>query len=197
MQNSFARTWDDSLVVKNYGRNTDGITFRNMILWTDLAQSMEIGYETNKGKQEDAKISNVLFQDITVVNAFHKPVMSIHNADDALIEHIVWENIVVENADLGSGDAKDNRQLIDLTIAGSGWSSTKTRGRIRDVLLKNITVLRGLETQQIRLMGFDETHGIDGVTIQNLTIYTKPILSLDDVETTIQFAEHVVVRWEP
>ena len=197
VQNSFARTWDDSLVVKNYGRNTDGITFRNMILWTDLAQSMEIGYETNKGKQEDAKISNVLFQDITVVNAFHKPVMSIHNADDALIEHIVWENIVVENADLGNGDAKDNRQLIDLTIAGSGWSSTKTRGRIRDVLLKNITVLRGLETQQIRLMGFDETHGIDGVTIQNLTIYTKPILSLDDVETTIQFAEHVVVRWEP
>lgn len=196
VQNSLARTWDDSLVVKNYGRNTDGITFRNMVLWTDLAQSMEIGYETNKGQAENAKISNVRFEDITVVNAFHKPVMSIHNADDALVEHIVWQNIVVENADLGNGDAKDNKQLIDLTIAGSGWSTTKTRGRIQDVLFKDITVLRGLQTQEIRLMGFDETHNIDGVTIENLTIYGEPVLSLDDVQATLLFANDVAVRWE-
>jgi hypothetical protein len=143
---------------KNYGETRIESRFATLILWTDLAQSMEVGYETNKGEQENAKISNVLFQDITVVNAFHKPVISIHNADDALVEHIIWENIVVENADLGNGDAKDNKQLIDLTIAGSGWSTTKTRGRIQDVLLKNITVLGGLETQEIRLMGFDETH---------------------------------------
>ncbi|NLI55254.1 MAG: hypothetical protein GX417_13225 [Clostridiales bacterium] len=196
VQNSFARTWDDSLVVKNYGQNTEGITFRHMILWTDLAQSMEVGYETNKGQQENSKISDVLFQDITVVNAFHKPVMSIHNADDALVEHIVWETIVVENADLGNGDAKDNKQLIDLTIAGSGWSSTKTRGRIQDVQFKDITVLQGLEHQEIRLMGFDETHAIDGVTLQNLTVYGTPVTSLEDLQATIQFARNVEVRWE-
>lgn len=195
VQNGFARTWDDSLVVKNYGTNTDGIVFRNMLLWTDLAQSMEVGYETNKGELPDSKISNVLFQDITVVNAFHKPVMSIHNADDALVEHIIWENVTVENADLGNGDAKDNQQLIDLTIAGSGWSSTKTRGTIRDVQFKNITVLRGLSDPEIRLMGYDETHDIDGVSIQNLTIYDKQIRKLKDVKTDIQFADSVTVGW--
>lgn len=195
VQNSFARTWDDSLVVKNYGTNTDGIVFRNMVLWTDLAQSMEIGYETNKGEQKDSKISNVLFQDVTVINAFHKPVMSIHNSDDALVEHITWENIVVENADLGNGDAKDNKQLIDLAIAGSGWSTTKERGTIRDITFRNITVLNGLPNPEIRIAGFDETHGIDGVTIENLSIYSKPVLSLDDLSPEVQFAQNIAVRW--
>lgn len=195
VQNSFARTWDDSLVVKNYAGNTSGIVFRHMVLWTDLAQSMEIGYETNKGEQENATISDVLFQDITVVNAFHKPVMSIHNADDALVENITWENITVENADLGNGDAKDNKQLIDLTIAGSGWSTTKDRGTIRNVTFRNITVLQGLEQQEIRLLGYDETHDIDGVTIENLMIYGCPIASLDDIRSTVQFAGNVEVRW--
>lgn len=196
VQNSFARTWDDSLVVKNYGTNTDGIVFRDMLLWTDLAQSMEVGYETNKGGKENAKISNVLFQNITVVNAFHKPVMSIHNADDALVEHIVWDNIVIENADMGNGDAKDNKQLIDLVIAGSGWSTSKTRGQIRDVTIQNVTVLRGLERQEIRVLGFDETHEIDEVNIVNLRIYGNPVRSLDDVSADVQFANNVTVRWE-
>ena len=53
--NSFARTWDDSLVIKNYSGSTKGITFRNMQVWTDLAQSMEIGYETDKGWTLDPK----------------------------------------------------------------------------------------------------------------------------------------------
>lgn len=195
VQNSFARTWDDSLVVKNYGRDTDGIVFRNMVLWTDLAQSMEIGYETNKGEQQNSKIQNVLFQNITVVNAFHKPVMSIHNADDALVEHIVWENVVVENADLGNGDAKDNKQLIDLVIAGSGWSTTKTRGRIHDVVFRNISVLSGGETQEIRIAGYDEAHGIDGVLIENLSIYGNPIASMADVQNEVRYARNVEVRW--
>ncbi|HHX13086.1 MAG TPA: hypothetical protein GX731_09700, partial [Clostridiales bacterium] len=52
--NCFVRTWDDSLVVKNYEGNSSSITFRNNQLWTDLAQSMEIGFETNKGNRDNA-----------------------------------------------------------------------------------------------------------------------------------------------
>ncbi len=36
--------------------------------------------------------------------------------------NIVYRNITVENAAMGLGDAGDNRQLIDMTIAPSGWS---------------------------------------------------------------------------
>ena len=84
----FARTWDDSLVIKNYSGSTKGITFKNIQVWTDLAQSMEIGYETDKGLTLDPEISDVTFEDITVLYNFHKPVISIHNSDDAWVHYI-------------------------------------------------------------------------------------------------------------
>jgi hypothetical protein len=195
VKNSFARTWDDTLVVKNYGGNSSGITFENMVLWTDLAQSMEIGYETNKGKQENSHISDVKFENITVVNAFHKPVMSIHNADDALVQNITYKNIMVENADMGNGDARDNDQLIDITIAPSSWSSTKTRGNVKNVSFENITVLRGIPSPKIRLIGYDDGHAIDGVSIRGLTVYGKKILSPDDIPITSRFCNNVFVGW--
>ena len=47
---SFIRSWDDNIVLKNYtADNSFNITVINCVLWTDLAQSMEIGFETNKG----------------------------------------------------------------------------------------------------------------------------------------------------
>ena len=74
----FVRSWDDSLVVKGYDSNASGITFKNCIIWTDLAQSCEIGYETRANFIED-----ITFEDITILHNFHKPVLSIHNADNA------------------------------------------------------------------------------------------------------------------
>lgn len=56
VKNCFVRSWDDSLVVKNYDQNSSDIHFSQMQLWTDFAQSMEVGYETNKGSQPDTGI---------------------------------------------------------------------------------------------------------------------------------------------
>ena len=57
VKNSFVRTWDDSLVVKNVNnKSTYNVRFSNNILWTDLAQSMEVGYETY-----GESIKNVVF----------------------------------------------------------------------------------------------------------------------------------------
>ena len=57
-----------------------------MVLWTDLAQSMEIGYETYGEYMKD-----IVFRNITVLHNFHKPVISIHNSDDTKIENIVFQ----------------------------------------------------------------------------------------------------------
>jgi hypothetical protein len=118
--NSFVRSWDDSLVVKNYQGNSDNITFDNIKVWSDLAQSLEVGYETNKGKRDNATISNVTFKNITVLHNFHKPVISIHNSDNATVQNINYKNIVVEDAEMGEGDAGANKQLIDFAILASG-----------------------------------------------------------------------------
>lgn len=182
VSNSFVRTWDDSLVVKNYsgekGSDSARITFDGCQVWTDLAQSMEIGYETNKGQKLKPTIEDVTFQNITVLHSFHKPVMSIHNADDCAVSGILYSNIIVEDASMGKGDAGENAQLIDITIASSSWSSTKTRGTIDDVTFDGIYVLDGDDAIDfvegnlcpINIAGYDETSMCTNITVNDLFV---------------------------
>ncbi|GAB6106465.1 glycosyl hydrolase family 28 protein [Fusibacter bizertensis] len=176
VKNCFVRSWDDSLVVKNYGTSTKDITFSNCQLWTDLAQSMEIGYETNKGKIENATILNVTFEKMTVLSNFHKPVISIHNGDDAVISNILFKDITIENAQMGSGDGEEFPYLIDFHIGqSSNWSSTKERGVIRDVTVSGVNVLAG-KFNASRIKGYDTTHRIENVQIIDLTILGQKIV---------------------
>ena len=179
VQNCFVRSWDDSLVVKNYAGDSNNITFKNMQIWTDLAQSMEIGFETNKGSKENAVISNITFEDITVLNNFHKPVISVHNADDAIVKEIIFRNITVENAQMGSGDGIDMPYLIDFYITqNSNWSTTKERGQIRNVLIDGVNVLSG-KFNGSRISGYDETHTVEDITIKNIKILGEKITSFE------------------
>lgn len=179
VSNCFVRSWDDSLVVKNYAGNSSNITFKNMQLWTDLAQSMEIGYETNKGDKENASISDITFEDITVLNNFHKPVISVHNADDATIKDVIFKNIIIENAQMGSGDGDQMPYLIDFNITdSSNWSTTKERGQIENVVIDGVKVLAG-KFNTSRINGFDETHIVSDVTIKNLEILGEKITSFE------------------
>ncbi len=188
VQNCFVRSWDDSLVVKNYTGDSKNITFRDNQLWTDLAQSMEIGYETNKGKKENAKLSEITFENITVLNNFHKPVISVHNADDALITDVTFKNIIVENAQMGSGDGDEIPYLIDFNIAQStNWSTTKERGQIRNVLIDGVKVLSG-RFNSSRIQGFDETHTVEDITIRNLEILGEKITGFEQGKFEIDTA---------
>ncbi len=195
--NSFARTWDDSLVIKNYSGSTRGITFRNIQVWTDLAQSMEIGYETDKGLTLDPEISDVLFEDITVLYNFHKPVISIHNSDDAFVHHITYRNIVVENAFM-QGDNGNNKELIEMTLANSSWSTVRDEfGSIDDVLIDGLTVLNTADGRipRSRLAGHDEEHRITNVTLRNVTILGTPMTSLKDMKLSVDdYCDQITVR---
>lgn len=183
-KNSFVRSWDDSLVVKNYGNGiSSNILFKDMMIWTDLAQSCEIGYET-KGPE----MSDITFDSITVLHNFHKPVMSIHNSDQAAIRDVVFKNIIVEDAQMGEGDAVNDGFLIDLAIGTSIWTTSKERGSINNVLFENIRVLDG-KNPPSRLMGYDAQHGISDVTIRNLSIHGKRIRTLED--GGIRILDHV------
>ena len=142
---------------------------------------MEIGYETNKGDKENSTIENVTFEDITVLHNFHKPVLSIHNADNAAISNVTYKNIVVEDACMGLGDG--TKELIDLQVlTNSGWSTTSDRGTISNVTIDGFKVLYGNESLPSQIKGFDEEHGIDGVSISGLNIKGKDIKSFEDGE---------------
>lgn len=195
VKNCFVRSWDDSLVVKNYDKNSENITFKNMQLWTDLAQSMEIGFETNKGENEQSTISDVTFEDITVINNYHKPVISVHNADDALVEKIVFRNIIVEHEEIGSGDSNLG-YLIDIAVVkNNGWSTTKKRGNIRDILIENVTFMEDTDTGS-RITGYDEEHTTKNVTITNLKIGDREIKNVEDGNFIVNESSTADIRFE-
>ncbi len=173
VQNSFVRSWDDSLVIKGYNGDVHNITFDRCILWTDLAQSCEIGYETRA-----RIIESITFSNITVLHNFHKPVISIHNSDHALVKNVLFENIIVEDAQMGEGDGTP--YLIDFTTTESRWSATLNRGTIDTVTIRNVQVLSG-KKPAIRIWANDETSRIDHVQICGLKILGKDITGFDQV----------------
>lgn len=177
VRNCFVRGWDDNLVVKGYDGDARDILFENCVLWTDLAQSCEIGYETRADI-----IERITFRDITVLHNFHKPVMSIHNSDNALVRDVLFENIVVEDAQMGQGDGAN--LLIELTTTKSQWSKTQERGRIRNVVFDGITVLDGADSGIKIFSGGKETN-IDDITIRNLTLFGKRIDNFDALRMNI------------
>lgn len=180
VKHCFVRSWDDSLVIKNYLGNSEQIHFSDIQLWTDFAQSMEIGYETNKGCMENSVIRDISFKDICVLHNFHKPVISIHNADEALVGDVIFQNIIVEDAQMGSGDGAVMPYLLDFVISGElGWSTTEKRGNIRHIQVENVNVLSGKFCGS-RIAGFDEEHLVSQVTIAGLEILGEMVT---DAET--------------
>lgn len=188
VKNCFVRTWDDSLVVKNYpnwwDRNIEGttknITFTNCTLWTDLAQSMEIGYET-VGKT----LQNVTFKDITVLHNYHKPVVSIHNGNNADILDVTFDGITVERALMGRGDAGQSNYLVEIAnLYSVTWSDQHKKtplGSISGVTVKNLTVLSGNIVLPIVLNGCVDRraeyqgsiHRVSNVTFENVWLRGK------------------------
>lgn len=194
INDSYFRTWDDGIALKNYsaGNYTHHVYVNNTVYWTDLAQSMEIGAETNKESGGGPYINNVEFNNITVIHANHKPAISIHNMDNAAVSDVKWSNVVVEDACMGNnfGYGDGWPIVIDLgtykggTVPGTdaGWSRVEAPGSISNVVLENIrvlgytnsdTVVNGLETggaagraPGIRVRG----ENISGITIRDLYI---------------------------
>ncbi|MCL2604703.1 MAG: glycosyl hydrolase family 28 protein [Defluviitaleaceae bacterium] len=184
---SFVRTWDDSLVIKNYAGSSRDITFERVQIWTDLAQSMEIGYETNRGLTINPTISNITFRDIHVLYANHKPIISIHNSDDAEIFNILWENITVDNAFM-RGDHGVNNELIEFNMIKTHWSTVRDEwGSIRDITIDGLTVHRTLDgsVPMSNFWGANENHTLENVTLRNIYINGNRVTTLRELRAHV------------
>lgn len=181
VKGGFVRTWDDSLVVKNVDKmSTNNITFDGVYVWTDLAQSMEVGFETY-----GEEITNVTFKNITVFHNFHKAAMSIHNADNANISKVVYKNITIEDAQMLGDNQLDgeNDFLIDITIQfDTNWSkSGALRGTVKDITFENIKVLNIADSIICRVFGEGIQSNVDKVTIKDIEIEGQKIKSLEEL----------------
>lgn len=201
--NSFVRSWDDSLVVKNYPRwndrsqhgTTKNILFENCILWTDLAQSMEVGYETVGQVMED-----ITFNNITVLHNFHKAVISIHNANNADLKRVKFTNITVEDCSTGKGDG--NNILIDIAnIFSNTWSTNHTTtslGSIDGVEVSNVKVLDGNDNSLVNVSGtidyreeyLNSFHYVNNVSFKDVLIKEK-ILDENYINLNINLTNNI------
>lgn len=188
----FVRTWDDSLVVKNTDRGTTkNVTFDDVTVWTDLAQSMEVGYETNGASMED-----ITFKNITVIHNFHKAVISLHNCDDAVIKNVKYQNITVEDAQMLGDDRNDgeNDFLIDFTIAYNiDWSHASERGSVDGITIENVKVYRMLDSIVCRMLGESPTSKIKNVSISGVEIEGKQVDKEELNILTNDYTENITV----
>lgn len=181
VKGGFVRTWDDSLVVKNVDQTpTSNILFDGVTVWTDLAQSMEVGFETYGPTMDD-----ITFKNITVLHNYHKAAMSIHNADNAVITNVTYENITIEDAQMKGDNQLDgeNDFLIDMTIAfNTEWTqSGGERGSVKNITFRNIKVLEMADSIICRMFGEGKNSNIDGVKIIGVEIEGKQISSLEEL----------------
>jgi hypothetical protein len=196
VKNSFVRAWDDALVVKNYDEGTtDNILFENVQVWTDLAQSMEIGYETY-----GATMNNITFRDITVLHNFHKPVMSIHNADNAVITNVLFENITVEDAQMVGDNSLETYDdfLFEFFVKyNQVWSSSGgERGSVDGVTVNNVHVIDGKDSLVSFISGYDANHTIENVAFNNVTYLDTKVESAEDLNlTTNQFTDNITYSY--
>lgn len=171
----FVRSWDDSLVVKNVDRgSTKNVRFDGVVVWTDLAQSMEVGYETYGPTMED-----IYFENITVLHNFHKAAISMHNSDDANISNVNYKNITIEDASM-LGDLQtdgENDFLMDFTIAYNiEWTKSEgNRGTIDNVIVDDVKIYEIKDTIVSRMQGESNSSKIKNVRISNIEIEGKTI----------------------
>lgn len=182
VKGGFVRTWDDSLVVKNSNRgSTLNIRFDGVIVWTDLAQSMEVGYETYGESMDD-----ITFENITVIHNFHKAAISIHNCDDADITNVAYRNITIEDAAMLGDNQTDgeNDFLIDFTIAYNiDWTQSEgERGTIHGVTIENVKVYQQADTIVSRMRGESTVSNISNITIKGIEIEGKTVEALDELK---------------
>ena len=110
---------------------------------------------------------------------------------------IVYRNIVVENAFM-QGDNGNNKELIEMTLQNSAWSTVKDEfGSIDDVLIDGLTVLRTLDGKvpASRLSGHGEDNRITNVTLRNVTILGEKMTNLKQMKLRYDdYCEGIVVE---
>ncbi len=170
----FIQTKDDCIAIKagvnyftefNSSFSVDDVVVQNSVLWNGVwGNGLEIGFETRADT-----IKNIIFKNCDLIHVEGpEGTFTIHNGDRAVVTNILYENIRVEDS---------RGWLIDFRILYSQYSKDKTRGKIEGIHFRNIQV-EGDIFPASQLLGFDETHNIRNVTLENFVIHGTKINSI-------------------
>ncbi len=213
----FAHTKDDCIAIKSGGKYpgnhpTDNILVKNCIFWNSIwGNAVEVGFELYSDE-----VKNIRFENIDIIHVEDGAAMSIHNAGQAHVHNVVFENIRVEDA---------RQKLFDVAIFFSQWGPdgnrdpefTKKyylhgawdgvqklpegteaehrpfRGKISDITFKDIQVVGGLLPFSV-FHGFDQEKNVSNVTIENLTYMGRKISDEKTAKVRKQNATNLIVK---
>ena len=205
IDNVFAHTKDDCIAIKSFGdypatEPTDNILVRNCVFWNSIwGNAIEIGFELNSDE-----VKNIRFENMDVIHVEDGATISIHNAGQAHVHGVTFENIRVEdsrqklfdlaifssqyspdgirtpeyNAKYYLNGAWDGVQMIP---AGTEAYHSKFRGAISEIIFKDIQVVGGLLPFSV-FYGFDQAKNISGVRIENLTYMGKRLTDTESAK---------------
>jgi hypothetical protein len=180
VKNCFIRTLDDLVVVKTQNHATynvckDVVVEKN-VLWNQAAHALSVGAEIIK------PINNITFKNCDVIHDQGREwSLRVFHTDSAMVSNVKFEDIRIA----------ESNNYLSLWIKNASWSTTTTRGNIRNVTFKDISLATSPRFKKVELLGFDATHKIDTVLFQNVRINNIPIVSGD--VTTNAFVSNITI----
>lgn len=180
VKNCFIRTMDDLVVVKTqqhatYNQCRDVVVEKN-ILYNQAAHALSVGAELLK------PVDNITFKNCDVIHDQGREwSLRVFHTDSAMVSNVRFEDIRIAEAN----------NYLSLWIKNASWSTSATRGNIRNVTFKNISLATAPRFKKVELLGYDATHKIDTVLFQNVKIMGTPIVSGD--VTTNAFVSNVTI----
>ena len=219
VESCFLRTKDDCIAVKASPAyfeggesglsNVENVRVIDSILWNaEWGNAMEIGFELQTGS-----IRDVLFRNCDIIHVERGGTFTIHNGDFATVENVRFEDIRVEDSrdklielriglSIYSADCpwEFHRQNPQRKKSPLGqWLALDAeqlqkyaarRGHIRNVHFKGVAVT-GPELAKSYLIGYDDTHGVEDVLLENLQFNGRRIMSAEAGNFTIETARNV------
>lgn len=133
---------------------------------------MEIGHELRTNSIKNIRFINC---DILGVHGFGG-IFGIHNADHATVSDVLYENIRVEH---------HYNKLIDLKVVKSMWGKDTERGKVRNVIFRNIDVDMTIFNPGYSMSligGYDANHTIENVTFDNFKVQGVKMMNADQLD---------------
>ena len=195
IEDCFVRAADDCICIKS-GRLPNPTTVRDVkdlivqrcVLWNaEPGNAIEIGYGIMC-----KEITNLIFRDCDIIHCEYEgnmggSAMSIHQADNAYIHDIHYENIRVEDV---------AQKLFDIKVLECKYTWAPVRGRIEDIYFKDIKVLNGPFPVSI-IRGYEmrlEESRPERIYFDNIEILGQKCNSVLDMHMVVELAHKIYVN---
>ena len=180
----FLRTSDDCIAVYahrwNYYGNSKNVTFKNAILWADIAHPINIGLHGNTKTIGDT-IENFVFQDIDILehdedDRNYQGAMAICSGDFNLVRNIRFENVYIDEIQEG--------QIFNIRVVNNPKYCSGPGRSIENIVFKNVVYKGALPNKSV-IEGYSNDKNVNGITFENFRINDKLVLLKDSANFKI------------